>query len=79
MLFRSTAGAWSISLNSESTYDWPSSSWALPLNLTVSKVTKLGNQLLSVGARLRYWVASPETGPHGWGGRVFVTLLFPKR
>lgn len=52
---------------------------AVPLNLTVSKVTLLGNQLLSVGAGARYWASSPEGGPHGWGGRLVVTLLFPTR
>jgi hypothetical protein len=74
-----TANAWTVSLNSESTYDWAADQWAVPLNLVVSKVGRLGHQLLSVGAGARYWVQSPEGGPRGWGGRVVVTLLFPSR
>jgi hypothetical protein len=74
-----TTNAWTFSLNTESTYDWQANQWAVPLNLLVSKVTKVGNQLLSVGGGVRYWAGGPETGPHGWGGRLVVTLLFPTR
>ena len=74
-----TTNAWTFTLNTESTYDWQANRWAVPLNLVVSKVTKVGNQLLSVGAGARYWAGGPEAGPHGWGGRLVVTLLFPKR
>jgi len=74
-----TTNAWTFSLNTESTYDWAANQWAVPLNLVVTKVTKLGNQLISLGAGVRYWVDGPDNGPHGWGGRVVATLLFPTR
>lgn len=74
-----TPTAWTISLNTESTYDWTAERWAVPLNLVVTKVTKLGNQLLSLGAGVRYWVDGPDSGPHGWGARLVATLLFPTR
>lgn len=74
-----TANAWTISLNTESTYDWAAERWAVPLNLVVTKVTKVGNQLLSLGAGVRYWVDGPDSGPHGWGARLVATLLFPTR
>ena len=74
-----TTNAWTISLNTESTYDWAADQWAVPLNLVVTKVTKLGNQLLSLGAGVRYWVDGPDSGPHGWGARLVATLLFPTR
>jgi hypothetical protein len=74
-----TTNAWTFTLNTESTYDWEADQWAVPINLLVSKVTKVGDQLLSVGAGVRYWANGPEAGPHGWGGRLVVTLLFPTR
>jgi hypothetical protein len=74
-----TPTAWTISLNTESTYDWAAEQWAVPLNLVVTKVTKVGNQLLSLGVGVRYWVDGPESGPHGWGARLVATLLFPTR
>jgi hypothetical protein len=73
-----TPDAWSFALQTESTYDWKSEKWAVPINAVASKVTKIGNQLVSVGGGVRYWAESPVGGPHGWGGRLFVTLLFPK-
>lgn len=50
----------------------------MPINLVVAKVTKIGNQLVSVGGGLRYRAENPESGPEGLGARVFVTLLFPR-
>jgi len=26
----------------------------------------------------RYWADGPDQGPHGWGFRFSVTLLFPR-
>jgi hypothetical protein len=74
-----TPNAWTFSLNTESTYDWAANRWAVPVNLVVAKVTKVGNQLVSLGAGVRYWVDGPESGPHGWGARLVATLLFPTR
>ena len=73
-----TKDAWSFGLNTESTYDWKNSRWTVPLNATVSKVTKIGGQLVSVGGGVRYWADGPDNAPSGWGFRLVVTLLFPK-
>ena len=73
-----TPDAWSFTLNTESTYDWEREQWSVPINALVSKVTKVGEQLVSVGGGVRYWADSPDSGPHGWGFRFVVTLLFPK-
>ncbi|MCP4260663.1 MAG: transporter [Planctomycetes bacterium] len=73
-----TPSAWSFILNSESTYDWESEQWSVPINGLVTKVVKFGNQLASVGGGFRYWADSPDSGPEGFGLRFIVTLLFPK-
>ena len=70
--------AWSFTAQTETTYDWEREQWSVPVNLVAAKVTKIGNQLVSVGGGLRYWVDSPESGPEGLGARAFVTLLFPR-
>jgi hypothetical protein len=59
--------------------DWEAEKWGVPLNLIVSKPTHFGHQPISVGVGGRYWLSSPDTGPHGWGVRAVVTLLFPKK
>ncbi len=73
-----TPKAVTYGVNFESTYDWTHSAWSLPLNVTVSKVTKLGSQLVSIGGGVRYWVDSPDSGAHDIGFRCIFTLLFPK-
>ena len=73
-----TRDAWTYSLNTESTYDWKSEQWTVPVNAMVSKITKIDRHLVSFGAGARYYVDSPDDGPKGWGVRLIVTLLFPK-
>lgn len=72
-----TPQAWTFSLNTESTYDWENDQWSVPFNGVVTKVTKIGSQLVSIGAGARYWAEGPDGGPDGWGARLVFTLLFP--
>lgn len=73
-----TKTATTYGLNTESTYDWKTSRWTVPLNASVSQVLRVGDQLISVAGGLRYWAQAPDSAPSGWGARVVVTLLFPK-
>jgi hypothetical protein len=73
-----TTDAWTVSLNTESTYDWKAEQWSVPINLSVSKVLQIGPQLVSVAAGVRYWAESPASGPEGFGARLTFTLLFPR-
>ena len=67
------------SINAESTYNWKSSQWSLPVNLTLTQILKLGKQPLSLQVGTRYWADTPDgVGPKGWGYRFQLTLLFPK-
>jgi hypothetical protein len=67
-----------IGLNTENTYDWNTEQWTVPVNLTMSAITKWGSQLLQLTGGLRYYVEAPANGPE-WGIRLGVTLLFPKK
>ena len=73
-----TKNAVSTTLLTESTYNWDSAEWSVPLILVLNKVTKVGGQMLSFGGGVRYWAQSPDNGPEGWGGRLVFTLMFPK-
>jgi penicillin-binding protein 1C len=68
----------SFGLNTESTYDWKSEQWSVPINMSVSQILKFGDQLVQVGAGARYWADAPAGGPSGWGYRMTLTFLFPK-
>jgi hypothetical protein len=73
-----TPTAWTFTLSTESTYDWEGEQWTVPVNALAMKVTRIGDQLLSLGGGLRYYAESPAAGPEGWGARLMVTLLFPR-
>jgi hypothetical protein len=65
-------------VNTESTYNWQSREWSVPVNLTVTQLLKIGGHPLTVQAGPRYWLDSPDDGPQGWGFRAAVTFLFPR-
>lgn len=67
-----------LGANFESTYDWDRSTWNIPLNLTYTKVTKLGGQLMNYGCGVRYYFVTPGDGPDR-GVRLIVTLLYPQK
>lgn len=69
--------ATTITLNTETTYDWTEDQWTVPINLTVTQVMKLGNQPISLQVGPRYYVEGPDDGPE-WGVRFALTFLFPK-
>ena len=66
-----------LSLNTESSYDWKSKKWTVPINLAYSKVSKWGNQMVSNQIGAGWYVTSPTGGPD-WQLRYTLTLLFPK-
>ncbi|MBB4290751.1 hypothetical protein GGE16_002791 [Rhizobium leguminosarum] len=73
-----TKDAWTFSLNTESTYDWETNNWSVPINFTVAKLITIDKQPISLTAGIRYWADAPENGPEGIGFRVALTFLFPK-
>jgi len=74
-----TPTAWTYALNTETSYNWDTKEWGIPINLTASKLVKLGKkQMASIGGGIRYWAESTETGPEEWALRFQITLLFPK-
>ena len=73
-----TPGATTFGLNTESTYDWKSAQWSVPINATVAQLMKFGDQRVQLGAGVRYWAKNPDGGAEGWGLRATLTFLFPK-
>jgi hypothetical protein len=71
-----------VGLNTETTYNWEaeesSEAWSVPVNLMVNQLLKIGGKPVQFSVGARYWAASPERGPEGFGARAAVTFLFPK-
>ncbi len=68
----------SVTLDTESTYDWVGEQWTVPFNLTAQQVVKLGKQPVSLQFGGRYYAEAPQGGPE-WGLRASLVFLFPKK
>jgi hypothetical protein len=77
-LSRSLGQGRTLSLSLESTYDWEDEQWTVPLNFGYSKVSRLGRQLVSYQAGVRYYLDGPD-GSADWGLRFTFTLLYPRK
>lgn len=78
-LARHLANAVTLTVQSESTYNWEAESgeeWTVPVNVLVSKVTKLGPFPFSVAGGGGYYVESPTVGPD-WKLRMVFTVILP--
>lgn len=73
-----TPDAWSFTLQTESTYNWETEEWTVPVHLMAAKLVTIDKQPISIGAGIRYWAESPAGAPDDWGARLMVTYLFPK-
>lgn len=69
--------ATTVTLNSESTYDWKAQEWSVPVNFTVTHLYKFGKQRISLGGGARIYATTIGGGPD-WGLRFIATLLYPK-
>ncbi|MCM3903591.1 MAG: hypothetical protein ND866_17955, partial [Pyrinomonadaceae bacterium] len=75
----STRDGWTYTLNTESTYDWTSNHWSVPIHFQITKVVRFGKQPVSFGGGMRCWATSPTGGAEGCGIRIIVTGIFPKK
>lgn len=67
----------SLTLNTESSYDWEARQWSTPFNLMVGHLFNMGGQRVSLALGGRYYADRPHDSA-SWGLRFAVTLLFPK-
>ena len=67
-----------LSLNSESVYNWEASQWTVPINASVKQLVHFGKQPVQFEFGGRYYAERPINGPD-WGLRFTVTFLFPKK
>jgi len=73
-----TSDAWTFSLDSELTYNWTANELSGPINAGISKVTKFGDQTVQFKGGARYWAATTDASPEGFGFTAEVTFVFPK-
>ena len=66
-----------VFLSSESTYDWTSRQWTVPINVGLNQLAKFGEQIVQLGGLVRYHAETPAGGP-GWGFQLRLTYVFPR-
>lgn len=71
--------AWSVSLNSESAYNWQTEQWAVPVTTTVAKVVRWGKLPVRLQAGIGYWLESPDEGPDGFRFLFQLNFVLPKK
>jgi hypothetical protein len=67
-----------LGLNAEISQNWISSTTSVFINPTISAVTKLGTQIVSLAIGPRLQVAAPGGSKADFGVRAAVTFVFPK-
>jgi hypothetical protein len=73
-----TADAWTFSMQTETTYSWTTESWAVPINIAVAKLVKIGKLPVSLQAGTGYWAESASSGPEGFRFRLQANIVLPK-
>lgn len=77
-LVYTTPTAWTYTVQTESSYDWKTDQWSVPINASISKLVALGSQKVQFQVGGRYWAESPNGGPDDFGVSFKTTFLFPK-
>ena len=73
--YKSGAG---LGINAEITQNWKASTTSAFINPTVSGVTKLGTQIISMAVGPRIQFASADVSKAKFGVRAVLTFVFPK-
>ncbi len=73
-----TPDAWTFALNTESTYNWNTEEWSVPINASISKLVNIAGQNLSISGGIGYYANSATGGADDWRARFAITFLFPK-
>jgi hypothetical protein len=66
-----------LGINTESTYNWKTGAWTIPINMTVAHLYRFGKQPVQLTGGVRFDAAHENQGPD-WGLRFVATFLFPK-
>ena len=70
--------AWTVSLQSESSYNWETEQWSVPVNISASKLARFGKLPVNLQGGVGYWAESPDSGPEGFRFRLQANFVLPK-
>lgn len=67
----------SVSVTTQSSYDWINRQWTVPLNIGYAQVVNFGKQPVQIQVGGIYMLVAP-TGAPKWGLQATLTFLFPE-
>jgi hypothetical protein len=70
--------AWTLAVQSESSYNWNAETWSVPINIALSRLVRIGKLPVSLQAGVGYWAESPDWGPKGVRFRLQANIVLPK-
>lgn len=70
--------AWTFSVQSETSYNWETSDWTVPVNASVAKLVMFGKMPVSLQGGVGYWFESPEAAADDWRLRFQANFVFSK-
>lgn len=70
--------AWTFSVQTETSYNWKTERWSVPVNASVSKLVRIGRLPVSLMGGVGYWAESPDTGPEGFRFRLQLNVILPR-
>ena len=77
-LSRQLPGGWTLGTQLEHTFDHENDQDTGVLSCFLSKVTRIGDQTMSIGITPKYWYEDSAGSPEGFAIRANITLLFPR-
>jgi hypothetical protein len=69
-----TRSGWTFNANSDSTKNWSTGKWGVPVNIFLTKLVHVAGQPINMGGGARCWATAPPGGPQGCGVRINITL-----
>jgi len=70
--------AWTASLQTETSYNWETEQWSVPVNAALSKLVMFGKLPVSLQGGVGYWFESPDNGPEGLRFRLQANIVLPR-
>lgn len=70
--------AWTASLQTETSYNWETEKWSIPVNFALSRLVMIGPLPVSLQGGVGYWLESPDTGPEGVRFRLQANIVLPR-
>ena len=70
--------AWTASVQTESSYNWETKQWSVPVNAAVSRLVMFGRLPVSLQGGVGYWAEAPDNGPEGLRFRLQANIVLPR-